>query len=188
MAKIEIGANTFLYPMPTVLVGANVDGKPTFLTVAYCGIMDDKPPAISVSSNKPHYTNRGIHENGTFSVNIPTAEMAEITDYCGLVSGHKVDKSSLFKVFYGKLETAPMIEECALNLECRLIQTLQLGRHESFIGEIVAVYSEERYLTNKLPDPLKMQPIIFTYHDDNYWRIGEHLGKAFEIGKKLKGK
>ncbi len=74
--------------------------------------------------NKRHYTNTGIRKNGTFSVNIPSAEMVKETDYCGLLSGKDVDKAELFENFYGKLWTAPMIEECPLNIECRLIKTV----------------------------------------------------------------
>jgi flavin reductase (DIM6/NTAB) family NADH-FMN oxidoreductase RutF len=186
--KVEIGAKTFLYPMPTTLVGANVNGKPNFLTVAYCGIMDHHPPLISVALSKSHYTNIGIRQNGAFSVNFPSASMVKITDHCGLVSGHKADKSGLFKTFYGKLKSAPMIRECPLCLECKVIQTLGFSIDEVFIGEIVAAYSEERFLTDGLPDIRKMDPIVFSMHDNNYWRVGEHLGRAWSIGKEFKTK
>ncbi|MGQ9721275.1 MAG: flavin reductase family protein [Candidatus Jordarchaeum sp.] len=107
MEKREIGAKTFLYPMPTTLVGANVGGKPNFLTIAYCGIVNHNPPAISIALSKRHYTNPGIRENKTFSVNIPSVEMVKITDYCGLVSGKNVDKSQLFDVFTVNLKLLP---------------------------------------------------------------------------------
>lgn len=80
MEKIAIGAKTFLYPMPTTLVGAKVGGKPNYLAVAYCGIVQHNPALIAVSSGKTHYTNAGIKENGTFSVNIPSEEMITIAD------------------------------------------------------------------------------------------------------------
>jgi flavin reductase (DIM6/NTAB) family NADH-FMN oxidoreductase RutF len=186
MDKIAIGAKTFLYPMPTTLVGANVGGKPNYLTVAYCGILQHNPALIAVSSGKTHYTNAGIKENRTFSVNIPSEEMVIITDFCGIMSGKQVDKSILFETFYGKLKTAPMITECPLNLECKLVQTLDYrGPAEIFIGEIVEAYSEEQYLTNRLPDITKIKPIIFSMHDNNYWKIGEHLAPAFKVGKKF---
>lgn len=188
MEKREIGAKTFLYPMPTTLVGANVGGKPNFLTIAYCGIVNHNPPAISIALSKRHYTNPGIRENKTFSVNIPSVEMVKITDYCGLVSGKNVDKSQLFDVFYGKLETAPMIKECPLNMECKLVQTLEFTVDEVFIGEIVAAYADERYLTDGLPDIKKINPIVFSMHDNKYWKVGEHIGRAWNIGKEFKNK
>ena len=102
--KVELGVNSCLYPMPTTLVGANVNGKPNYITIAHVGIMA-LGAYISLSMNKQHYTNAGIKENGTFSVNIPSVELVKKTDYCGLVSGKDVDKAELFQSFYGKLET-----------------------------------------------------------------------------------
>lgn len=189
MEKIKIGARTFLYPMPTTLVGANVNGKPNFLTIAYCGIAQRRPAMITVALGKMHYTNQGIKENGTFSVNIPSEEMVVITDYCGIVSGKNVDKSALFEVFYGQLQTAPMIRECPINLECKLVQVLDLGgTNETFIGEIMETYAGEQYLTNGFPDIKKVKPIVFSIYENSYWAIGEHLGRAWSIGKEFQPK
>ena len=102
-------------------------------------------------------------------------------------SGHKVDKSQLFETFYGKLENAPMIQECPLNLECRVRQILPLNASELFTGEtlapaawagVVAAYTEEQYLSNDEPDIRKINPLIFSMPDNNYWKVGEHLGQA----------
>jgi flavin reductase (DIM6/NTAB) family NADH-FMN oxidoreductase RutF len=170
--------------MPVVLVGANVNGKPNYVTIAYCGIAQHSPPMISLASSKLHYTNAGIKENKTFSINIPSEQMVEVTDFVGLNSGKDINKSALFDNFYGMLKTAPMIKECPLNLECRLVETVDLkGANELFIGEIVGAYAEESYITSGIPDVTKIRPRIFSMHDNNYWRLGQHLGKAWSIGK-----
>jgi len=182
--KKKIGARTYLYPMPTTIVGANVGARPNFLTIAYCGIVQHSPAMISVTLGKSHYTNAGIKENATFSVNIPSADMVVITDYVGMHSGRDTDKSCLFSVFYGELKTAPMINETPLNLECRLIKTLDFGgTNEIFIGEIVQGYADEKVLNAAIPDIQKLNPIIFSMHDNNYWTIGQHLGKAWSVGR-----
>ena len=186
MEKIKIEPGTFLYPMPTTLVGANVGGKPNYSAIAYIGIVNQDPPAVSIASNMSHYTNIGIRENRTFSVNIPSTGMVEITDYCGTKSGKNVDKSGLFDTFYGELETAPMIRECPLCFECKVIQTVVITTMEAFIGEIVAVYTEEKYLTDGLPDITKIDPIIFAMHENNYYRLGEFLEKAYSVGRNFK--
>jgi flavin reductase (DIM6/NTAB) family NADH-FMN oxidoreductase RutF len=187
MDKISIAPRTFLYPMPLVLIGAEVSGKPNYTTIAYCGIAQNNPPMISIASNKAHYSNTGIKENGTFSVNIPSEDMVTIVDFVGLNSGKYVDKSTLFEHFYGTLKTAPMIKECPLNLECRLVTIVDLkGANELIIGEIVGAYAEDNYLTNGLPDIAKIKPIIFSMHDNNYWKLGGHLGRAWNIGKGFK--
>ncbi len=188
MPKVKLGAKTFLYPMPIVLVGAVAGGRENFAAVAYCGIMNHDPAIIAVSLNKSHYSNAGIKEHGCFSVNMPTAGMMSAVDYCGLFSGARVDKSGLFGVFYGKLKKAPMIEECSVNLECELIQTLQFSVDEVFIGKIVQAYSEKKYLTGGLPDVKKMDPAVFSMHDNNYWKIGAHIGKAWAMGEQFRPK
>ncbi len=184
MEKVKIGAATFLYPLPVTLVGAQVDDKPNYLVVASIGIVQHEPPMISVSLRRTHYSNCGIRKTGCFSVNIPSADMVEIVDYCGIVSGRSVDKSDLFTTFYGQLEEAPMIAECPLNLECKLVQVLDYGGdNELYIGSVVQAYAQSKYLTDGVPDPTKMNPLALTIHDNNYWRLGEHAGCAWDIGR-----
>lgn len=182
--KITLGAKNCLYPMPTTIVGANVNGGPNYITIAHVGIMD--LGTISLGMNKIHHTNAGIKENGTFSVNIPSVAMVKETDYCGLVSGKNVDKANLFSNFYGKLETAPMIKECPINMECKLIQTVDLPRHDIFIGEIIETYCEDKYMTDNVVDFTKVQPILFTMNDTGYWKLGERFARAWSIGKNFR--
>jgi flavin reductase (DIM6/NTAB) family NADH-FMN oxidoreductase RutF len=136
--------------------------------------------------NKVRYTNAGIKANKAFSVNIPSADMVEETDYCGLVSGEDVDKAKLFGTFYGELKTAPMIEKCPLNMECRLIQTLDFPKHYGFIGQIVETYCDEQCLKDGTVDFSKVQPILLVRNDKSYWRLGERFAKAWNVGKGFK--
>ncbi len=182
--KTELGPKNCLYPMPTTLVGALVNRKPNYITIAHVGIMD--PGSVSLGMNKAHYTNAGIKENGTFSVNIPTVSMVKKTDYCGLVSGKDVDKSVLFKTFYGKLKTAPMIEECPVNMECKLIKTVDFPTHDIFIGQVAATYCDGAILTDGAVDLSKVQPLLFAMNDRSYYKLGEKLARAWHIGKELK--
>jgi flavin reductase (DIM6/NTAB) family NADH-FMN oxidoreductase RutF len=181
--KVELGAKNLLYPMPTVLVGATVDDKPNYITVAHVGIMD--PGAVSLGLNKIHYTNRGIKENKTFSVNIPSATIVKETDWCGLMSGKDNNKAALFETFYGLLKNAPMIEECKVNMECRLIKTVDFPNHDVFVGEVVTSYCDESVLTNGVLDLEKLQPILFSMQTRSYYSVGEKLAKAWSVGKEL---
>jgi len=182
--KAEIGARNCLYPMPTTLVGALVEGKPNYITIAHVGIMD--PGSVSLGMNKMHFTNVGIGANGTFSVNIPSVKMVEETDYCGLVSGKNLDKAGLFKTFFCKLRTAPMIEECPINMECRLTRTVDFPSHDIFIGEVIETCCDEGVLTDGFVDLAKVDPILFTMNDRSYWKLGGRFAKAWSIGNKLK--
>lgn len=188
MEKIECSAERLYYPMPCSLVGANVAGKPNYLTVAWFSMANPKPAYVMVAMNKAHYTNIGVKENSTFSLNIPSGEMVERTDYCGMVSGRQVDKSGVFETFYGKLGTAPMIKECTFNAECRLVQTVDLPMEELFIGEIVTAYTEERYLTEGNPDLRKMNPMILVMPQKMYAGVGPDIAPAWKVGKNFSGK
>ena len=126
MEKIKLGSQTLLYPMPAVLAGANVNEKPNLMTAAWCGIASHEPPAVAVAVCKNRYTLEGIRKNETFSINVPSSDMTKKTDYCGLYYGKNNDKSQIFKIFYGALKTAPLIQECPVNLECKVIHYLDL--------------------------------------------------------------
>lgn len=186
MEKVNLGAVIPAYPMPVSLVGAHVNGKPNFLAVAWFSMVGFKPPQIAISLGKGHYTNPGIRENNAFSLCLPSEEMVEITDYCGIVSGKKTDKSGIFDLFYGELKTAPMIADCPLCLECRVVEVVQSGANEIFIGDIVGVYTEERFLTEGRLDFAKMKPLVLSQPDTAYWRLGAPVAKAWSVGKKYK--
>ena len=186
MPKIKITSKIPVYPMPVIILGANVQGKANFLTVVWLSMVNFKPPTIAVVLNKGHYTNQGIHENKTYSVNVPSTDLLEATDYCSMVSGYDQDKSKLFDLFYGELESAPMIKDCPLTLECKLVKTVEFATHEIFFGEIVATYGDEEILTHERPDVVKIKPILYSLYDNCYWEIGKSIGRAMHIGKRLK--
>ena len=189
MPKVTVGPRPLLYPMPTVLVGANVSNKPNFMAVAWCGIVNGQPPMISVSLQPARYTLKGIRENKTFSVNIPSVDLVKETDYCGLITGARTDKTAdcKFDVFYGKLATAPLIDQCPVNLECRVVNMLNLGSHIQVIGQIEEVHVTDSCLTQGRPDVEKIRPFLWVIEQSNDYReFGEPIGKAFSIGKQVK--
>jgi len=186
MEKVKLGPETLLYPMPAVLVGAKVGEKANFMTAAWCGIASSSPPAVSVAIRKERYTFKGIEQQGTFSINVPSVKLAKKTDYCGIRSGNKRDKSEVFDIFYGALKTAPLVRECPVNLECKVIHSLDLGSHVLFVGEIVETYVNEDCLTDEKPDPVKIDPLTYTTVTQEYRRLGEVVGRAFHMGKALK--
>jgi flavin reductase (DIM6/NTAB) family NADH-FMN oxidoreductase RutF len=189
MNKKTLGNKSLIYPMPVTIVGADVDGKPNFMTIAFIGIVNINPGMVALGSNRKHLTNKGIVANQTFSINIPSQDQLEITDYVGIYSGAKIDKSRLFELFYGKLGNAPMITSCPLNLECRVTDVLERGGIDQIIvGEIVESYCEEKYLTEGNPDVEKMNPGVFSMYDNRYFAIGKYLGKAWSMGKDFKPK
>lgn len=183
--KSKIGSQNILYPMPVTIIGALVDGKVNFINIAHVGILNATAPhLITLSMNKVHYTNAGIKENKAFSVNIPTRSQMTTVDYAGLVSGKQVDKSGLFEVFYGELSAAPLVANCPLSMECRLMDVLDYESNDIFIGEVVNTYADDRVLTNGKVDLAKVDPLLFDMTSVQYWSIGESIGKCWGEGKK----
>ena len=191
MSKLLMGPQTLIYPMPALLVRANVDDKPNFMAVAWGGIANGEPPMISVAIRHQRYTLKGIKQNMTFSVNVPSTNMVSETDYCGIISGAKVNKAQVcrFKVFYGRLHKAPLIEQCPVNLECKVVHILDLGSHSLVIGQIEETHVSDNCLTDGKPDVNKIKPLIYTTDPaSQYQALGEVVAKAFSIGEELKTK
>ena len=189
MKKVQLGPQTLLYPMPAFLVGADVDGKPNFMTAAWSGIACSTPPMLTVALQHHRFTLKGMKEKGVFSINVPSAALVKETDYCGMVSGDREDKGAAcgFHVFYGVLKTAPMIEECPVNLECKLVHTLHLGSHALLVGQIEEVHVSEECLSHGEPDVLKIDPLIYCPGSDKaYYAFGRRLAQAFSVGKEIK--
>jgi len=188
MDKIKIDiSSAFLCPMPIVLVGSVVEGKANFMAVGWASRVNFKPPLFAIALG-PHHTNKGIDENRAFSINIPNIAIIEKTDYCGLVSGSKTDKSQIFTVFYGESDKAPLIEECPVCISCSVYDAVTLPFDTLYIGEAKEVFTEEKYMTDKKVDVKKVNPFTLTMPDNNYWSVGENLGKAWSIGKNVKKK
>lgn len=186
MDKIKIdNSAAFLYPMPMILTGSVVKETTNFMAVGWVSRVNYKPPLIAIALG-PHHTNIGIEENKEFSINIPDVSLIKETDYCGIVSGKNKDKSKLFSVFFGKLGKAPLIKECPVCISLSLFETVKLPFNTLYIGEPKEVFTEEKYLTENVLDIKKINPFTLTMPDNNYWAVGENLGKAWSIGKNLK--
>jgi flavin reductase (DIM6/NTAB) family NADH-FMN oxidoreductase RutF len=184
MNQIKLDNNNVFIPMPVTLVGCTLKGKANFMTVGWVSRVNAKPPQIGIGIGRNHATPEGIIENRTFSVCFPgRADLVKV-DYCGIVSGKDVDKSSLFTLFYGDLKTAPMIEVASLNLECALVQTVELGTNYLFIGEIKGAYARPECVENGRMDPKKADYLMLTIPDNTYWSLGEPVGRAWQDGKK----
>ncbi len=185
MPHVNIGREAFPCPMPTVIVGSLDAGRPNFMAAAWWTRVRMKPAVLAVCINERHHTPGRIREARVFSICVPNAALLEKTDYVGLVSGARADKSGVFDVFYGETG-APLIRECPLNVECRLIDEKSMESHTLFFGEVAAVFAEESVLQDGAPDPVRLDPLLLTMPDNRYWRLGQPAGRAWHDGKALR--
>ncbi len=191
MQKVAMGKEGTIYSapaMPVLLVGADVDGKPNFCTIAWSGVACAEPLMISVAIRHVRHTLKGIEQNGTFSINVPSIELVKQADYCGIYSGAKVDKVAAcgFKIFYGKLASAPLIEQCPINIECAVHERLDLGTHVLVIGRVEETHASDTCLTDGKPDIEKINTFVYTSSPVKEYRaIGKPFAQAFSIGKEM---
>jgi flavin reductase (DIM6/NTAB) family NADH-FMN oxidoreductase RutF len=182
--KVKLGVKNLLSPMQTIIMGAIVAKKSNYLTIAWRGTLESE--YVSISVGRERYSHRGIVENKTFSLNIPSQKMLVLTDYCGCVSGKKMDKASLFTNFYGKLRTAPMIEECPITMECALAHTLEiLPTHDVFIGKIVETYCDKEYMKDGTLDFAALNIILYVMSEGSYWKMGASVAQIGNAHKSL---
>jgi len=188
MARVKTGSYNPLPVVPIVLVGANVNGKPNYMAVGFVGGVNVKPAIVCVSLNKVHHTPKGILENGTFSVNVPSADYVTETDYCGLVSGKTTDKSKIFTTFYGELETAPMIGEFPIVCECKYTgEKVEFAMDVAYFGEVHQVYVREDVAAGERKiDMGKANPIVYSGIENLYRTLGDSVGQGWSIGRNYK--
>lgn len=188
MSKIGLGQQAYILPMPQTILGCHLNDRPNFMALGWLSRVNFKPAMLGMGVNKGNQTHNAIAASGEFSVNFPSVDMVAVTDYTGLVSGKRVDKSGLFELFYGELKAAPMIKECPLTIECKLYQRVDLPTNSFFIGEIVGAFSEEQYLTDGKLDIKKANPFVLTMPDNRFWSIGDCVGHAWRDGKASKNR
>ena len=189
MAKRKMGPQHFLNPKPVVLIGTIVDQKPNFLTVSWIGSASADPPAIAVAIGNVRYSLKGIRQHRTFSVNLPSVDMVAAADFCGSVSGATVDKIKAcnFSAFSGSLTSAPMIEQCPINMECEVLQFVEVGDHTLIIGRIRETYVTEDCLESGFPDVGKIRPLCFCATgsaSSGYYSLGDFVSGTASNGNK----
>ncbi|MGQ9852189.1 MAG: flavin reductase family protein [Candidatus Oleimicrobiaceae bacterium] len=96
-----------MYPMPVVLVGAMVAGRPNFLAVAWVSRVNYEPPMLGIALGRGHYTNPGIEESGAFSVNVPGVELVHKVDFARWFPGASVTRAACLSSSMGNAPARP---------------------------------------------------------------------------------
>jgi len=178
MPKINFPPNEALYPLPVVLVSSGDKDRANIITIAWCGVVSSEPPLLSVSIRPSRYSHKIVSEVGDFVINIPSEKLLKKTDFCGIVSGScSVDKfkSCGFTKIASLKVSSPIIAQCPVNIECKVIKSLKLGAHDMFIGEVLAVHVDKDILNkNGGIDYTKAKPFVFNRGE--YWNLGKKIG------------
>ena len=178
---VAMAPSTMLNPTPVVLVSCAEKGNPenrNMVTVAWAGTVNSEPPMVSVSIRKERYSHDLIAGSGEFVVNLVDEEMAKATDFCGVRSGRDLDKAKETGLTWlpaDGMETAPRVNGAPASLSCNVRQVLELGSHDMFIGEIVAVSVREDLLDEKGSLHLEKAGLV-AYSHGLYQKLGDVMG------------
>ncbi len=186
MLKRQLGACVTFFPQPTTLIATqNGEGEVNLMMASWVGIVSKTPPTIAVSLNRDRHTYANIKANGTFSVNVVPAKMAQAADACGLASGKKVDKQKLtgLDVSPGTVEGVSLVDESPLNVECRYISEVELGDYRLVLGEIVEIHAcEEAFNEQGEADVKVFDPLVYLGGMREYWSLGKKEADAYRAG------
>ena len=189
--EIEYGRKTLkagalIAPLPAAMVSCGTLEKPNVLTIAWTGIVNTRPPMTYISVRPERYSYGIIKESGEFVINLTTSKMVRETDFCGVKSGKDIDKLKKCGLHTEQSckVSAPTVSESPLSLECRVKEIKQLGSHDMFIAEILAVNVDGRYIDSKGKIYLN-QAGLMAYAHGEYFALGRKLGSfGYSIKKK----
>ena len=173
MKKVNLNPGITTFPMPAAVISVGVGDKANLITLAYVGKVCLKPPIIAISIQPRRYSYHLIEEHHEFVINYPTSDQLREMDYCGTRSGKNVNKwedLGLNKEV-GKVVKVPLVKEFPWNMECKVINRLELGSHVCYFGEVVAVHSDEKYVKNENLNPEEFN--FYTYISGNYLSISK---------------
>lgn len=172
--------STQLSPLPAVIVtAADANGEnANLMTAAWTGIVCSTPPMCYVSIRPERFTHHLIKESGEFVLNVTTVEMAKATDLVGVLSGrncNKWERSGLTAIPAEKVR-CPLIEESPISLECKVTDIVSLGSHDMFIGEIISVAADEKYIDGASGRFDLARALPISYSHGEYFAPGDFLG------------
>ena len=175
--KRELKKGAILAPVPAVKVSCGSEEKPNIITIGWCGITNTQPPKTYISVRPERYSYPLIKESGEFVINLVPKTLAKVADYCGMYTGRKVDKFKKCKLTPKKslYVSAPMIEECPINIECKVTDIIPLGSHDMFLADIVGVSVNEELMEGEKLCINRAH--LCAYAHGEYYELSKRIGK-----------
>lgn len=184
MKKTLPGA-TLLAPLPAVMVSLGDGVKNNVITVAWTGIVCSQPPRMYVSIRHDRYSYEMLKSSGEFVINLTSEQLLAACDYCGIRSGRDTDKFAEmgFEVEQAEHVSAPMIKQSPINIECKVFDVVNLGSHDMFLADVLAIHVDESIMVDGKID-YKLAKLVNYQHGD-YYATGRQLGRfGFAAQKK----
>ncbi|MBQ7968983.1 MAG: flavin reductase family protein [Clostridia bacterium] len=186
MSKVIWKGGTLLSPVPPVMVSCGDMDNSNIITIAWTGILNSNPPKTYVSIRPQRHSFEIIKNTKEFVINLTPASRVKEADYCGIYTGAKVDKFEKcnFTKAASSTVSCPMIEECPMNLECKVTDIVELGSHHMFIADITAINVDESLLGEDGKLHLEKAKLAAFAHGE-YFELGKKIGSfGFSVKKK----
>ena len=178
MAKQLWKPGNMIYPLPAVMVSVtDGEGNDNIITVAWTGTVCTNPAMAYISVRPSRYSYDMIRKTGEFVINLTTEKLAFATDFCGVRSGRDVDKFQKLNLTKEKAQfvSAPMIGEAPVSIECRVREVKELGSHDMFLADVLAVHADEAYMDKNNRFRLNDAGLLVYSH-------GEYLAGGRKVG------
>lgn len=187
MEKTTFKGSVMLNPVPVVMVSSkDKEGKSNVFTVAWIGTICSKPPMLSISIRPERASYKTIEDTKEFIVNIPSSKQVYETDFCGVRSATQIDKikEMNFTMKPGSVVNVDYINECPINIECKVTQIIKLGCHDLFLAEVVQTHIDSS-LINETGKICFDQANLLSYCHGEYYPITKNpVGKfGFSVVK-----
>jgi len=177
--KKEFKPTNAMYPLPAVLVTTcDANGRDNIITIAWTTNISRENSCVAVSIGGNKLSLRNIRETKDFVINIPGTELLEKVDFCGENHGDDIDKFDKAKLTRqdASMVKSKLIDECPINLECKLVDIYEINSAYLVVGKIVKVHIDDSILDeNEKIDYIKLNPIV--YANKTYFGIREELAK-----------
>jgi len=150
--KIDAEYLEFMWPMRHYLITCGqLQVKANIIAVSFCMPVSKEPPLIACAIGRSTYSCKLIQSEKEFVVNVPTKDLEAKVYYCGFHSGYQVDKfkETGLTAKPARMVKTVIIDECVAHMECRLIQVIEAGDKNLFIGEVIEAYADEAVMQKK---------------------------------------
>ena len=167
-----------VYPSPAALItSVDAEGRPNIITLGETfNLSIRKPVIVGIAIAPERYSHQLIRERGEFVVNLPPASLLPQVMQVGSVSGREMDKFQAIGLtpLPASHVAPPLIAECPVNIECRLLFVQSIGDHDLFAGEALAHHVDPAVLgEGGRFDPAKLSAIVMA--GGHFFGLGEHL-------------
>ncbi len=96
------------------------------------------PARFAVACNKDNFTCELIRQSGVYSISVLQQEArADLIGLFGYKSGRTVFKYETVSYRTGRTGAPVLLEDTLAWFECRVVQTIDVGTHMLFVGEVV---------------------------------------------------